>query len=116
MNRQTWVLAAIVGAVLMGSLDVRAAGTPQAVADHASTAPPGAQSVSKYAVDQTPVEVLEADPAAKAVVEKYLPGLFKHPAYESFKASTLADLAPFSDGKINDDVLKSIQVELAQLK
>jgi hypothetical protein len=66
-------------------------------------------------VETTPIEALAANPGAKAVMEKELPGITTHEAYDSFKAMTLSQVAPMSQGAITDDKLKAIQAGLDKL-
>ena len=63
----------------------------------------------------TPVEVLVADARAKAVLDKYLPGIDQHPAYGQFKGMSLRQVAPYSEGQITDAMLTSIDAELKAL-
>ena len=40
----------------------------------------------------------------------------QHPMYESFKSMSLNQLAPMSQGKITDDMLKKVATDLAAIK
>ena len=64
----------------------------------------------------TPIEQLEANPQAAAVLEKHLPGIAKHEAYDTFKSMSLKQVAPYSDGKVSDEVLKAIAADLATIR
>ena len=64
----------------------------------------------------SPIETLVADARAKAVLDKYLPGIDQHPAYDQFKALSLKTLAPFSQGLITEDMLTKISTDLAEIK
>ncbi|HMP62286.1 hypothetical protein [Phenylobacterium sp.] len=64
-------------------------------------------------VESSSVEQLMADPKAKPIVEKHIPGIAEHPSYEMFKGMTLVELKPFSEGVITDDILAAIKSELA---
>lgn len=68
-----------------------------------------------FSID-TPIETLVADARAKAVLDKHLPGIDQHPAYEQFKALSLKTLAPFSQGLITEDLLAKIGTDLAEIK
>ena len=68
-----------------------------------------------FSVD-TPVEVLVADARAKAVLDKYLPGIDQHPAYDQFRALSLRTLAPFSQGMITEEMLTKIDADLTAIK
>ncbi|HEY6963577.1 MAG TPA: hypothetical protein VI407_00025 [Erythrobacter sp.] len=64
----------------------------------------------------TPIEALVADARAKAVLDKYLPGIDQHPAYDQFKALSLRTVAPFSQGMITDELLAKIDADLTAIK
>ena len=78
----------------------------------APAAPAGAGALS---VETTPIETLAANPAAKAVLDKDLPGLTTHEAYEQFKAMTLSQVAPMSQGAITPEALKTVQADLDKI-
>jgi len=64
----------------------------------------------------TPIEQIAANPDGKAVLEKDVPGLTTHPMYDQFKSMSLKDLAPMSQGKIDDAVIKKVDEDLAKVK
>jgi hypothetical protein len=81
-----------------------------------TTAPaPAPTAAAKYTVD-TPLETIVADPAAKAVLDKDLPGLTTHAMFEQFKSMSLKQLQPMSGGKITDESLVKVGTELATVK
>ncbi|WP_395943929.1 hypothetical protein [Brevundimonas sp.] len=61
---------------------------------------------------ESSIEALMADPATKAVLEKHLPGIDKHPAYGQFKGMTLRQVAPFSQGNITAEKIAAIDTDL----
>ncbi len=63
----------------------------------------------------SPIEALVNDPATKAVLEKHLPGMDKHPAYGQFKGMTLRQVAPYSQGNITDEKIAAIDADLKAL-
>ena len=83
-------------------------------AGHAMPAP-AAAAAAKLTID-SPIEALMANPAAKAAVEAQMPGVEGHPAYGQFKAMSLKQVQPFSQGMITDDMLAKIAAALADLK
>ena len=88
----------------------------QAPATAAAQASAGAQpAAAKLSVETTPIETIAADEKGKAALEKVLPGITSHPAYDQFKGFTLAQVAPMSEGAIGDDQLKAVQAELDQI-
>lgn len=68
-----------------------------------------ALAASGKSVDKTPIAVLAADPAGKAVLEKELPGITRHPAYWWFKGKTLRQLQAMSRGMLSDEKLTAVQ-------
>jgi len=82
----------------------------------AQTAPaPAAAVATAFSID-SPIEQLVANPATKTVLEADFPGLASHPAYEQFKAMSLKQLAPYSNGVITDDKLAKASADLAAVK
>lgn len=84
----------------------------------AQTAPAPAPAPAAHAAHPTiesTIEALYADPATKAVMEKHLPGMDKHPAYDQFKGMTLRAVAPYSQGHITDAIIAAIDTDLKAL-
>lgn len=79
-------------------------------------APAPAAASGAMSVDKTPIETIAANAAGKAVLDKDLPGLTTHEAYDQFKSMTLAQVAPMSQGAITDERLKAVQADLDKLK
>jgi hypothetical protein len=63
----------------------------------------------KKSVDTTPIAELVADPSSKAVIDKELPGVTQHPAYDQFKGMTLRQLQPMAGGMLTEEKLAAIQ-------
>jgi len=97
---------------------------------HAPAAQPGAQPGAQPAtqpptataaksagltIDGTPIAELLANPAAKAIVEKHLPGFSSHPSIGMAGRLTLKGVQQYAQGQITDDHLKMIAQELAAL-
>ena len=74
-----------------------------------------AAAPAALSVEATPIEALVANPAAKAVLDKDIPGLTTHEAYDQFKSMTLTQVAPMSQGALTDDMLKTVQADLDKL-
>jgi hypothetical protein len=70
---------------------------------------------AKFTTD-TPIETIVANADAKAILDKDLPGLTSHPMFDQFKSMSLKDLAPMSQGKIDDAALKKVGDDLATVK
>jgi hypothetical protein len=91
---------------------------PAPTAAPAPAAPAAATpaAAGKLTLD-TPIETIEADAKGKEVLTADLGmDLAQHPAYESFKSMSLNQVAPMSQGKITDDVLKKVATDLAAIK
>ena len=65
-------------------------------------------------VDKTPIGTLWANPASKAVLVKELPTIEQY--MDQIKDMTLAQVAPMSQGAIDDAKLKVIQAQLDAIK
>jgi hypothetical protein len=84
------------------------------VAAPASTTVAAAVAKVRFDLD-TPIAVIAADPAGKAVLDKDLPGLTTHPMYEAFKNDTLKQFQPKTGGAITKDILAVTEKDLAAL-
>jgi hypothetical protein len=58
---------------------------------------------------------LLADPKAKAILEKHLPGISTNPQMAMAKGMTLKVIAPMSKGTITPDKIKAIEADLKKL-
>lgn len=71
---------------------------------------------AKFTLD-TPIETIEADAKGKEVLTADLGmDVAQHPMYERFKSMSLNQVAPMSNGKISDDMLKKVATDLAAIK
>ncbi len=104
--------AVVVSLALLVPVAAYAATEPQAEPAPAPAAP--AATPASLSLD-TPIAEIAAAPAGKAVLDKQLPGLLTHPAYETFKAISLKALQPFSNGLITDERLAAVETELKAL-
>ena len=89
------------------------AATPAPAAAPAAAPAPAASGA--LSVESSPIETIVANPAGKAVLDKDLPGLTTHEAYDQFKAMTLAQVAPMSQGAITPEALKTVQADLDKI-
>ena len=74
-----------------------------------------ALAADKLTVDATPIADLAATPETKAILDKDLPGLTAHPAFDQFKGMTLKALQPMSGGVVTDEQLAAVQAGLDAL-
>ncbi|ACL94929.2 hypothetical protein [Caulobacter vibrioides] len=76
--------------------------------------PPAAASASAFSAD-TPLEAVVANPAAKAALDKTLPALAKHPAFEQFKGMSLRELQAYAEGQITNEMIAKVDADLKAL-
>jgi len=81
----------------------------------AAPAADAAKPAAKFNLD-TPIGELLANDAAKAVLDKELPGLTQLPQLEMIKGLGLKQLQPYSDGKLTDELLAKTEASLAAIK
>ncbi len=78
----------------------------------AATAP---ASAPKYTTADTEIGTLLDDPAAKAIIEKHIPGLVGNDQIDMARTMTLRAIQPFAEAEVTDERLAAIDAELAKL-
>ncbi|HEV7694554.1 MAG TPA: hypothetical protein VGO52_27200 [Hyphomonadaceae bacterium] len=73
-----------------------------------------AAPAAKLSVETTKISELVRNPAAKAALEKTLPEISAY--YEQIGEMTLKEVAPMSQGAIDDAKLKAVQEDLDKIK
>lgn len=108
-------IPAILGAALAATACAHAGGG-RAEMDDLGQDLPGAPAAERaaFTVD-TPVGRLCAHPAAKAVVDRDLPGLTARPEYMLFKGLSLRALQAMSHGRMTEAELSRVAADLALL-
>ena len=91
------------------------AATAPAIAQDADADEMATETAEAELTIDSPIEVLMADEAARAVVLAEMPGLDEHPAYGQFKAMSLKAVQPYSQGMVTDEMLAKIAAGLAEL-
>jgi len=86
----------------------------QAPASTTTTTTTTTMSSGPMSVDKTTIGAIWANPAGKAVLEKQVPGIEQY--MDQIKDMTLAQVAPMSQGAIDDAKLKAIQADLDKAK
>ncbi len=104
-------------AALMAAAPAFAQSTPAPApaAPAPAPAPAAPAADAKFDLD-TPLQDIVADEKGKAVIEKHFPGMIALPEYEMFKAISLTQLQPYSNGKITDEMLAATAKDLAEIK
>ena len=67
-----------------------------------------------FSTNSTVKELLD-NPQTRAFLEERMPELINHPALGMIKSMSLKAIAPFSGGKLNDEVLATIDEALQKL-
>jgi hypothetical protein len=80
----------------------------------ASEAPAPAAAAGPLSVEKSPISQIIANPAAKAALEKAVPTIDQY--YDQIKEMTLAQVAPMSQGALDDAKLKALQEEFDKIK
>ncbi|MGA0606915.1 hypothetical protein ACO2Q0_13045 [Phenylobacterium sp. VNQ135] len=103
---KTIALAAVAAALVAGP----ALAQEHNHADHAAAAPAAA---GKLSVETTTIAEIVKNEKAKAALEKALPAITAY--YDQIGTMTLAQVAPMSQGAIDDAKLKEIQAEFDKI-
>ena len=64
----------------------------------------------------TPIESIAAVPEGKVALDKNLPGLTTHEAYEQFKGMSLNQVQPYAPDKMPAELMTKIAADLAAIK
>ncbi|MFM6832643.1 MAG: hypothetical protein ACKOVA_20245 [Novosphingobium sp.] len=81
----------------------------------AVTSVPAMAAGAPYSSAETTIGSLLDDPAAKAVLDKHMPGFAGNPQIEMARSMTLKQIQGFAPDQIKDEVLAKIDVDLAKL-
>lgn len=83
----------------------------------AQTAPaaPAATAAKHYTTGDTSIGTLLADPAAKAIIDKHIPGFSTNPQIEMVSNATLLQIQPMKPALLTDALLAAIDADLAKL-
>lgn len=80
-----------------------------------TTAAPTATTASGYNVEDTEIGTLLDDPAAKAVLDKHIPGFSANEQIDMARSMTLKMVQQYASDKVSDQALNAIQADLAKL-
>ena len=94
------------------ALAVAAVSAPAMAQDHKDHAP-AAAAAGKMSVETTPIGDIIKNEKAKAALEKAIPAITAY--YDQIGTMTLAQVAPMSQGAIDDAKLKEIQAEFDKI-
>lgn len=71
---------------------------------------------AKYSTSETDIGTLLDDPAAKAIVEKYIPGMTTSDQIDMARSMTLKAIQTYAADSVTDERLAQIDAEFAKLK
>lgn len=86
---------------------------PTKAAPAAPSAP--APAATRYSVEDTEIGTLLDDPAAKAVLDKHIPGFSANEQIDMARGMTLKTVQQYAPDKVTDKALADVQVDLAKL-
>lgn len=99
---------------LAAALAVATIAAPAFAQDQAAAPAAAAPAAGKISVETTPIGDIIKNAEAKATLEKALPEIPQF--YDQIATMTLAQVAPMSQGALDDDKLKALQAEFDKLK
>ena len=103
----------VAGIAALTALAAAPALAQQAPAAKDGAAAATAQATGALSVDKTPISDIIKNEKAKAALEAALPPISQY--YDQIGQMTLAQVAPMSQGAIDDAKLKAIQVEFDKI-
>lgn len=71
---------------------------------------------AKYSTAETDIGTLLDDPAAKAIIDKYIPGMTSNEQIEMARSMTLKAIQTYAPDDVTDERLAKIDAEFANLK
>ena len=77
---------------------------------------PAFAQAAPYSSSATEIGTLLDDPAAKAILEKHLPGMTTNDQVDMARSMTLKDIQQYSPDEVTDQALAKIDADLAKLK
>ena len=101
--------------LLLAASLVLAAAPAAAFAQSAPAAAPAVAVASHYTAAATPIGTLLDDPAAKAILVKYIPATVNNPQIDMARGMTLKDTQQYAPDSLTNDTLAKIDADLATL-
>ncbi len=82
----------------------------------ADTAPVSAEKKPVYSSTETTIGVLLEDPAAKAILDKHIPGLTDNPSISMAAGMTLKALQAVAGDKVTDEMLAAVDADFKAMQ
>lgn len=76
---------------------------------------PATPATTKYTTAETTIGDLLVDPAARAIVDKHIPGFSENPSIGMAGGMTLRAIQPMAGDQLTEKVLTNIDADLAKL-
>lgn len=108
-----FVLAAVVAAATPSVVGAQTVATP--THSSAASASSSATSAVHYSTTTTEIGVLLDDPAARAILDKHLPGMTTNDQVEMARAMTLKDIQQYNPDEVTDKILSAIDADFAKI-
>ena len=102
-------------AIIVGSLLAVAAPVAAQTAPAATPAPSAAVAPTHYTTSDTDLGTLMEDPASMAVLNKHIPEMFKSEQINQARSMTLKEVSAYASDTLTDQLLASIDSDLAKL-
>ena len=115
MRLAPFALCAAIASIPALSFAQAAPTTPTAVATANPATLPGAAQAAKFKTDETPIGDILDNPAAKAVVSKYLPDMMANDQVQMARGMTLKAVQQYSADTVTDKVLTEIDSDFVKL-
>jgi para-nitrobenzyl esterase len=106
-------ISTILAAASLAALAAPAIAAAPAAPAPAATAP---AAKAKYTTADTEIGTLLDDPAAKAIVEKHIPGFTSNDQVDMARGMTLKAVQQYASEEVTDARLAAIDAEFAKLK
>lgn len=104
---RTVLIVSLAAAALPASASAAEPARPEAAAPAAKP---------KYSTAETDVGTLLDDPAAKAIIDKHIPGMTSNEQIEMARSMTLKAVQTYAPDDVTDERLAQIDADLAKLK
>ncbi len=105
----------IVAAALIVTLNVTSVVAQTASTPTPAPATSAPASARPYTSAQTPIGTLLDDPAARALLDKYLPSVSHGDQIDMARSMTLKDIQQYAPDVITDQILAQVDAEFAKL-
>ena len=96
-------------------LAVALAATPVIAAAAEPAAPAVSTPAKAYSVEDTDIGTLLDDPAARAILDKQIPGMTTNPQIEMARSFTLRQIQQYAADQVTDEVLAKIDADFKAL-